>query len=189
MEVSNSVQEPRFLLPIVMDQLLEPDKCKEIIEIADRYTPEHGRVGNEVNAYRKTVVRRMERDDHSAPLWDRLYDLVQEINARHFGLDITGILPPECTTYVPGYGHFGWHTDINYKAPDLVRKLSVIIQLSSPADYEGGELQVFNGEPTALDKRHGAIVAFPAFVQHRVTPVTQGMRTSLVVFSQGPAWR
>src|SRR6185312_12240573 len=136
-----------------------------------------------------TIVRRIERDDRSAALWDRLYALVQEINDKYFGLDVNGILPPECISYVPGFGHFGWHTDINYKSPNVVRKLSVIIQLSAPSDYEGGDLQVFTGEPTALDKQRGAIVAFPAFVQHRVTPVTRGMRTSLVVFSLGPAWR
>ena len=35
-------------------------------------------------------------------------------------------------------------------------------------------------------KKQGTIINFPSFVFHRVTPVTKGIRYSLVVWHTGP---
>lgn len=193
MELSNSIAADQpahpLLLPVVMDRLLDLYECNEILELAEHYSAERGRVGNVISDYRKTVIQHIELDDRSAALYDKLHALVREINDQHFGFDIRGgILRPECITYVPDFGHFGWHTDINYKGSE-VRKLTVVIQLSPSTDYEGGELQVFNSEVETLDQRQGAVVAFPAFSPHQVTPVTRGVRRSLVVWAVGPRWR
>jgi predicted 2-oxoglutarate/Fe(II)-dependent dioxygenase YbiX len=35
----------------------------------------------------------------------------------------------------------------------------------------------------------GSLVAFPSFMTHRVTPVTRGLRWSLVTWLEGPPFR
>jgi len=80
-----------------------------------------------------------------------------------------------------------WHTDFAGTRP--FRKLSVSIQLSDPEDYEGGDLELLYGtEPQKLDRSRGALIVFPSFMLHRVTPVTRGARWSLVAWLLGKRW-
>ena len=97
---------------------------------------------------------------------------------------------------------YDWHADSwdsPYNNPDnpdthgKIRKLSVTCSLSSPEDYEGGELEFQfrnQDDPTVTRKcteilPRGSVVVFPSFVWHRVRPVTKGTRYSLVVWSLG----
>ena len=53
------------------------------------------------------------------------------------------------------------------------RKLTVVVQLSDPADYDGGELEVWPDSTVRTAPRdRGTAVIFPSFALHRVTPVT-----------------
>ena len=103
---------------------------------------------------------------------------------------------------------YTWHTDAgieNYKN-GKIRKLSCSVQLSSPEDYEGGHFQwiesagVFDnlkGRDTLISqdeltntapfsgKSLGSMLVFPSWLHHQVTPVTHGIRKSLVVWSAG----
>jgi len=108
--------------------------------------------------------------------------------------------------------HYGWHCDSYYKAysedvPDgmkgKIRKLSAVVSLSDPEDYEGGDLEFDlrnnidyefskNKDSKVLCeeiKQRGSIVVFPSFLWHRVKPVTKGTRYSLVMWNLGQPWR
>jgi len=85
-------------------------------------------------------------------------------------------------------GFFRWHADT--VPSDLTRKLTIVVPLSEPADYEGGVLEFDeNGAIRRPPQRPGAPVMFPSWLLHRVTPVTRGRRYSLVAWIRGPAWR
>jgi PKHD-type hydroxylase len=72
----------------------------------------------------------------------------------------------------------------------ISRKLSLVLQLTDPSEYEGGNLQVLIGsEPLNVEKRRGLICAFPSFTIHQVTEVTKGSRQSLVVWLSGPPFK
>ena len=80
-------------------------------------------------------------------------------------------------------GHYTWHQDLLSKTVN--RKLSLVIQLSDPDEYEGGELQISipkaeKNEIITVPKKKGYVVVFPSYLFHRVTPVTKGLRKSLV---------
>ena len=64
------------------------------------------------------------------------------------------------------------------------RKLSMSIILNF--DYEGGdfELRYLNEKVPRLEE--GSIIIFPSFLDHRVAPVTKGIRYSLVAWFVGP---
>ena len=58
--------------------------------------------------------------------------------------------------------------------------------MSDPNDYEGGDLQLnTGGSIISVKKEVGLICFFPSFVLHRVTPITSGVRTSLVTWLCG----
>ena len=99
---------------------------------------------------------------------------------------------------------YNWHIDSNVKPYDnpkdikcynKIRKLSVTCSLSDSEDYYGGELQFNFNNPAKKKKENivtckeilkkGSIVVFPSFLRHRVMPVTQGTRYSLVIWSIG----
>lgn len=67
------------------------------------------------------------------------------------------------------------------------RKLSFSILLSDPSEYEGGDLIIYDGnDPIVVPRKKGCMTLFPANVPHEVTPVTKGIRRSIVSWSHGP---
>ena len=71
------------------------------------------------------------------------------------------------------------------------RKISVTIELTDhDKDYEGGLVQVNLGHSiTVLPQGQGTAVFFPSFLLHRVSPVTKGKRTSLVLWVGGHPYK
>jgi PKHD-type hydroxylase len=86
-------------------------------------------------------------------------------------------------------GHYDWHIDSHPPIGNTQRKLSISILLSDPSEFEGGELQFKGMEDRKILTKQGSIVVFPSFVEHRVTPVTKGVRYSAVTWASGPAFR
>ena len=60
--------------------------------------------------------------------------------------------------------------------------------LSDPATFEGGELEIMSKGKTAKLKQ-GQAIFFASWLQHRVKPVTQGERKSLVMWFGGPPFK
>lgn len=60
------------------------------------------------------------------------------------------------------------------------------VQLSDSSEYEGGDFELWTGGGfKSLPKIKGCCVLFPSFLLHRVTPVTQGTRKTLVLWIGG----
>ena len=117
----------------------------------------------------------------------KIFSLTEKINNDIFNFNITELYKIQYTEYDESYnGHYDWHVDAG-NGENSRRKLSIIVQLSDPCEYEGGELQLFDeGEPKICDKTKGTIIIFPSYLLHRVTPVTKGTRRSLVTWAVGP---
>ena len=85
-------------------------------------------------------------------------------------------------------GHYDWHVD--HGPLKVQRKLSVSLQLSHGESYDGCDLQFVAGNKTETGPRErGAVIAFPSYILHRVTPITRGVRKSIVVWVTGPKFR
>ena len=48
---------------------------------------------------------------------------------------------------------------------------------------------MINQKKVKAPREKGTIVVFPSFVQHRVTPITKGVRQSIVGWVSGPPYR
>lgn len=77
------------------------------------------------------------------------------------------------------------------KETEMVRKLSFVLQLSDPDDYEGGNLQLLDehGQSYIAPRKRGTMILFDSRTQHRVLKVTKGTRKSLVGWTVGPRWK
>lgn len=145
--------------------------------------------GDDLSRIRRSKISWLNKDHDTAWVFEKLSDVVSSLNAQFFRFDLTGFGEPmQLTNYDQSdHGMYGWHQDYNTK---ISRKLSIVLQLTDPAQYEGGNLQVLtSGEPQTIRKQRGLVAAFPSHTLHQVTPVTQGSRQSLVAWITGPAFR
>ena len=126
-------------------------------------------------------------------IWDKFSALVAEINRQYFQFELTGLYEPMQLGVYTGEkgGHYTWHTDAGMADIGVPRKLAVVLCLSDPSEFEGGELQLMNaqGQPETLELKKGRAWFFPSFLIHRVTPVTKGVRRSIVLWVGGPAFK
>ena len=128
-----------------------------------------------------------------AHIWDKLANVVAEVNSRYFHFDLTGFHEPmQLGIYTEQQqGHYDWHIDASTSDRHVPRKLSLAILLSDPSEFEGGEFQVktVNDDVQTLECAKGRAWFFPSYTLHRVAPVTKGIRRSLVLWIGGPAFR
>lgn len=149
-----------------------------------------GSGGGEVNQnIRRSQVSWLTKDQETAFVFEKLGDVASKLNSQYFRFDLTGFGEAlQLTNYDQSeHGMYGWHQDYGGL---ISRKLSLVLQLTDPSQYEGGNLQVMtSGEPQNVRKQRGLIAVFPSYVLHQVTPVTNGNRQSLVAWVSGPAFK
>ena len=161
----------------------------EITEIANKIPKQDARtVGDTdeiVSEYRKSEIGWIPDNDDTSWLYEKIAGLAKTANKEMWNFDIWGYHDDlQYTTYYGNGGHYDWHADLGPGISN--RKLSCVLQLSDPGEYEGGELQLNTGGTIiSVKKEVGLICFFPSFVLHRVTPITSGVRTSLVTWLCG----
>lgn len=138
------------------------------------------------NDIRKTEVSWIEHSQETDWLYHKLHKVVMDCNLSRYGFELTGFLEKLQLTHYREGDHYGWHQDSG-PGEFSVRKLSLVVQLSKPEEYEGGELEFLSKSKAPSEQ--GDIVLFPSYNAHQVTPVTKGERYSLVAWVRGPAFR
>jgi predicted 2-oxoglutarate/Fe(II)-dependent dioxygenase YbiX len=97
------------------------------------------------------------------------------------GFEVTGLGPYQFTEYKVGE-YYDWHTDSSSIADEYKdRFCSIVIQIND--EYEGGYLQLKDEDGDSiiqLNKGIGTMYIFYSNIVHRVVPVTDGVRYSLV---------
>lgn len=135
----------------------------------------------------------MKYDPDNAILWTKFLDMVWRVNQQYFQFDLSGFIEPgQLSIYTSNNkSHFGWHTDFSIEHSYVPRKLSICILLNDPSEFEGGELQtmVNSDKVQTLEQAKGRAWAFPSWTLHQVTPVTKGVRKSLVLWVCGPGFK
>ena len=138
-------------------------------------------------------------------IYDTIWPFMEEANElAGWKYDIRGAESMQITRYKKG-GFYYFHKDGRgdhlsaYDYPNNefkhghVRKLSMTVLLNN--NYEGGEFQfaTYDKEKCEIDtpefNKIGSIVVFPSDMEHRVAPVTKGVRYSLVVWFLGPPFK
>jgi predicted 2-oxoglutarate/Fe(II)-dependent dioxygenase YbiX len=121
-------------------------------------------------------------------LHHRMLAGLEGVNSELYRFDVSGVAefdPPHAVRYQPGQGHYGWHTDSGEGHP--LRKLSLVVLMNEPDEFEGGELEIKGWGCQQLEQ--GRAIVFPSYFWHQVRPVTRGRRIVLVAWCQGPSFR
>jgi len=181
-------------------------ELKHIQNFCDELEPEKAMtIGNEnieeIEKIRKSEISFFSRQDSNFWIFDRLNQVIDNINKQFFDFDLYGYETCQYTVYDSSYeGKYDWHVDINLGDDFLsksweksTRKLSIVLLLNEPEkDFTGGELEIHFGKEEkslTLPMQKGTIMSFPSFMAHRVKPVLSGVRKSLVIWVEGPKFK
>ena len=135
--------------------------------------------------YQGARVKDNRQIDEAAPLVRELGDVVLAALERN-SLFISAALPnrvyPPLFNRYEGGMHFGNHVDnavrlVPGSGTKIRTDISATLFLSSPEEYDGGELLIEDTYGAhAIKLPAGDMVIYPATSLHRVTPVTRGAR-------------
>ena len=152
-------------------------------------------IGDGYNSIRATQVAWVHSNSQiTENLYRKMEQVVLRLNAEHFCSDLSGLTTLQYALYSQSEaGYFDWHIDYGRDSNDPAqepRKITLSLQLSDAACYDGCELEVRAAHLVDVAPRQrGTLVAFRANALHRVTPITRGMRKSLVAWAAGPEYR
>ncbi|WP_156950765.1 2OG-Fe(II) oxygenase [Terasakiella pusilla] len=168
-------------------------ECDQIIQFSKNDMQDMGLINNQnVSDVRQSSVHWIDEEKDGDWVLRKIMREVSDINNNHFNFNLTDFSELiQIANYqeITG-GHYDWHTDLGGSAIASRRKLTLVIQLSDPDDYEGGVLEVnIGGNIHKASLRQGSAVIFPSFILHRVSPVTKGNRYSLACWIHGPTFR
>lgn len=158
-------------------------------ELAFQCSFDQGRIGD--NEMDTTVRQSKIKTFEDAAISNELFAIASKANADFYGYDMWNISQLQYAVYEgQNADHFDWHidTDMENTAPS-VRKMSISVQLSDADEYEGGDIEFRGASLPPSVREKGTVITFPSWQLHRVTPVTHGVRKSLVAWFMGPRWR
>ena len=204
---------PNFLSDFEISKILDLSKEKDFIEAAvgnglnkeenHNLLTDHKIINPNIGVVkrtRETNLKWISLDENSNWLFKKIIQCINEVNVNNYGYILKFVEDLQFAEYTSQTkGFYSKHIDCGdkYGMENFVdiRKLSFSIQLSTPEEYEGGELKFYTGkkslytnkvEGDVAKKEKGTIIFFPSFILHEVTPVTKGTRYSLVSWVQGP---
>jgi PKHD-type hydroxylase len=167
-----------------------PEELVKIIEIGDKLPKQKATtVGNDSeeieSSYRLSEISWIPDNPETEWIYEKISDYAKTANEAMWNFDIWGYQDLlQYTKYYDNGGHYDWHADLGPGISN--RKLSCVLQLSTPEEYEGGELEMNpGGSIMSVPKGLGTLCFFPSFLLHRVTPLTSGTRKSLVTWLCG----
>ena len=191
----------------VFPKAVAPDVCKQIVQDSKKNILEKASVYNyDKTAFRddpkirKTSINFIKDKDNKVN--ELAWHFLREANKLQFNYNLSYFQVVQFAEYKDG-GFYNWHQDdsrINNSSE--MRKLSLTLVLSDPNTFEGGELQFYNGEKPLQDmgaikgeqvnkdiQAQGTVIVFDSMDWHRVTPVTKGIRHSVVCWTVGPNFK
>jgi PKHD-type hydroxylase len=181
--------EPNPMISSVYWQpgLLTAEECDALIGQGSAMPRMEGRAELSPDDYRVSQIAWIQPEPRHHGLYHKLGVLFMQC-AERYRCDLSGFLDPlQFTEYGAGQ-FFEWHMDTGRDESSL-RKLSATIQLSDPGDYDGGMLEFIGLGAQEESRQRGSVTVFPSYMAHRVTPVTRGIRRSLVAWATGAPYR
>ena len=203
--------EPRWKSYIVTsnDPLFNDEQCNHIIRLGQAGKQQKAKVGSakknkisddpkkihssgvDDSKKRITTISWIPFDIPEAkPMYATVENWIKNININHFGFEGIQVTEQAQYTEYPTGAFYDWHTDNDTSMENQppVRKISMTLLLSDPADFEGGELELIDDKARPKMKQ-GHAIFFASFIRHRVKPVTKGNRKSLVMWFGGPPFK
>lgn len=175
-----------------VDDYFSDEEIFNIIHLSKKLPKTNGSISNDniVNSeIRISDVSWVPVNNISDWIYKKITGLIHQVNEDFYEYDLVLTEKFQFTVYKSNSSSmYKKHLDCGSNfVPGMERKLSMVLQLSDPEEYTGGDLVLHMRQtPTIIEKKKGRIVFFPSHVLHEVTPVTSGTRMSLVGWISGP---
>lgn len=173
--------------------ILDDEMIKLVYSEASKKEEIEALVGDDKKSLdiRSSKISWITPSDENAKLYQTLVGAVNHLNDKFFRYNLSYIEDLQFTAYsAKDKGHYNWHTDsAALRSPiNDHRKLGFSILLNDPSEFEGGDFYVKNSKDDMKvpELKKGAMILFPSFLLHKVSPVTKGTRNSLVGWVRGP---
>lgn len=171
--INNSYVFPEFLSLLQCDSII--NECLSESTLEDAMVNVNGKY-EVLEKARKSKVSFFPYEGKFDWLLDKIKDKMNS-TIQLKGFDINYEANFQFTHYGQGE-YYGWHQDDSDSGPASNRAFSIVIQLSD--NYNGGLLQYKENGIKTFTPGVGNMFLFPSFWSHQVTPVTEGIRYSLV---------
>lgn len=176
-------------LPIWYTSEMDSDTCNQIIAELSGIEVRDASMGVAGDTFDKTTRNtnvRFGGDNYW--LNDKFEQFALEANkVCKWDYHITGRENVQFAEYGPEQ-HYAWHTDtFTLAGTPTERKVSVVCLLND--EFEGGQFQVRLYSDFTAPLKKGTMIAFPSILEHRVIPVTSGVRYSATMWFNGPRFR
>ena len=199
------MMEPAWKSYVVLNPnpILTPEQCNELVRIGKSEANFDGVIigddaqGQRDREYRKSKISWIPFDK-AKDTYKVIGNWLERINGNFFDFDSLHLSEWGQYTEYPEGGFYDWHMDMYLKMSDMppVRKVSMTLLLNDPKEFEGGELEIFNGKlfnstnkETGFKLKQGQAIFFASFLLHRVKPITKGNRKSLVMWFNGKPFK
>ncbi len=191
------ITEPKWKSWIVetTTPLFTPEQCQMVIDAGRKQRPQKaqvgmGKPGGGVDTKKRTTTISWIPFKEMQPMYNDINKFIQVANKNHFGFGDIQVTEQAQFTEYPEGGFYDWHmdTDVNMQHEPPVRKISMTLLLSPENQFEGGDLELMAPGKRAKLKQGHAII-FASFINHRVAPVTRGVRQSLVMWFGGEPFK
>ena len=178
---------------VALENIFTDQELDEIVIQGNRVKKTSGTVSGSISDYRVCDIAWLKSDEVESDfdwVYATLTDAIKKVNNEHFQFDLTHLTALQFTVYDgKNNSNYQKHMDLGRSFPN--RKLSFSIQLSNDNEYTGGDLRFhyIKTQPEIAPRTRGKIIFFPTWMVHDVTPVTQGIRYSLVGWVNGPNFK
>jgi PKHD-type hydroxylase len=178
---------------VALENIFTDQELDEIVIQGNRVKKISGTVSGSISDYRVCDIAWLKSDEVESDfdwVYATLTDAIKKVNNEYFQFDLTHLTALQFTVYDgKNNSNYQKHMDLGRSFPN--RKLSFSIQLSNDNEYTGGDLRFhyIKTQPEIAPRTRGKIIFFPTWMIHDVTPVTQGIRYSLVGWVNGPNFK
>ena len=184
------IQNDNFKFVVHRENFLSISQCQKLMRYLETGEPTESELAGN---YDENILNKEVRDNkevviNNKQLKDKLQMVFELSNQSIWKYNIQEMEKVEILRYENG-GKYKWHTDCGAKETST-RKRTASVQLSDETKYEGGSLEFGITDKSGKNnytapRTRGSITIFPAFLSHRVTPVTKGKRYSLITWMLG----
>lgn len=176
------------IMSINKSDLFSTEDCKDILSTCVEELWLQSTVIGDSNLHQSK--RQKLRGDTAGFPFLNIREVTKGANDEIYDFSLLGIIDqdfPQVFKYSEG-DYYKMHLELNPMAPS--RKITFIINLNDPNEYEGGDIEFLNiNADSSLLKEQGSCLIFPSYIPYSITPITKGNKYVLVGHIHGALFK
>jgi PKHD-type hydroxylase len=176
------------IMSINKSVLFSTEDCKDILSTCVEELWLQSTVIGDSNLHQSK--RQKLRGDTAGFPFLNIREVTKSANDEIYDFSLLGIIDqdfPQVFKYSEG-DYYKMHLELNLMAPS--RKITFIINLNDPNEYEGGDIEFLNiNADSSLLKEQGSCLIFPSYIPYSITPITKGNKYVLVGHIHGALFK